>query len=390
MEFIYDTDCECNLKNLLLQFIQGKRSYLKKPKTAECETKHYTTGILSVAEYPNTLYCLLVIMIIIGCTPTSETHLIIQINGTTMGTQYSIKIADPLKDQQLAELQTGIGTLLENINNSMSTYLETSELSAINQARHDNWIQISDPLLIIIDKALALSNISSGAFDITVGPLVNLWGFGPDYTGDQLPDEITINALKAKIGYQKLQLDTINKRIRKLEPSLYLDLSAIAKGYGVDCVADYLQSRNIKNYLVEIGGELKAHGHRAPNQAWRIAIEEPSGETRDWYKTIELTRNAVASSGDYRNFFEIEGKRYSHTIDPHTGKPVTHNLAAVTVIHSSAMEADGLATLLLVMGPDEGYKLAQDLKLAALFIIRNGNQLRDKSTDLFNLYTVSP
>lgn len=341
-------------------------------------------------RYKYTLFYFLSIIIITSCEPSFNTKHLTQLSGATMGTQYSIKIADALNNLQTTQLQTEIDAILEHINSSMSTYRKDSELSRINQAQHDDWIVISDELLTVIDKAQTFSRLSNGAFDITVGPLVNLWGFGPDFKDDQIPDNASIDSLKEKIGYQKLELDIANKRIRKTDPSLYLDLSAIAKGYGVDCLADYLESQNITNYLVEIGGELKARGHNAHNQAWQIAIEKPSTEERNQYKTILLTQSAVATSGDYRNFFESKGKRYSHTINPHTGRPITHPAAAVTVIHSSAMEADGLATMLLVLGPEEGYALAQKLKLPVLFILRDGDGFQDKSTDLFGDYQIKP
>ena len=289
-----------------------------------------------------------------------------------MGTTYSVQLVDSPQTIEPAALQDRVDDLLADINASMSTYDPGSELSRFNASSSTDWYGVSAELANVVAAAQGVAEASGGAFDITVGPLVNLWGFGPGDSSGVPPSPEQVSAAKLRTGYGKLEVRLSPPALRKSEPDLYVDLSAIAKGYGVDRVAALLDAAGIENYLVEIGGELRARGLNFRRKPWRIAVERPDPAGRTVQQVVALGDAAMATSGDYRNFFESGGTRYSHTIDPATGRPVTHDLASVTVVGADAMHADALATALLVMGPDRGLQFAQASGLAALFISRTG------------------
>jgi thiamine biosynthesis lipoprotein len=294
---------------------------------------------------------------------------LVQFAGDTMGTTYTVKAIRVPEEVTVEALKTQVDQLLADINRQMSTYDPASELSRFNRRQTTEWVDASPELLTVLEAAMQVSRLSDGAFDVTVGPLVNLWGFGPQRGDDQVPPDAAVAEALARVGYERVHLRTSPGAIRKERADVYVDLSAIAKGYAVDRIADYLDSRGIVNYLVEIGGELRGRGQNPQSTAWRIAIERPSPGERAIQRIVELADRGIATSGDYRNFFQLDGKRYSHTIDPRTGRPVRHELASVTVLNDSAMEADAMATALLVMGPERGFRLAQQQELAALFIV---------------------
>jgi thiamine biosynthesis lipoprotein len=265
----------------------------------------------------------------------------------------------------------------------MSTYQESSELSRFNAAERMDWVAVSPELARLVDTALAVSAATGGAFDVTVGPLVNLWGFGPEVTADQIPAQTEIDAARARIGWQKLQARAEPAALRKSLPDLYVDLSAIAKGHGVDRIANVLDDAGLTDYLVEIGGELRGRGFNAEGQPWQIAVERPEPNRRAVLRVVALADLAMATSGDYRNFFELEGRRWSHTIDPATGRPVDHALASVTVLAERCAEADAWATALLVLGPEKGLAMAEERDLAALFVERLDDGLRVTESSAF-------
>jgi thiamine biosynthesis lipoprotein len=249
--------------------------------------------------------------------------------------------------------------------------METSTLSIFNQSNTQDWEEIPVDLYTVIEESLRINKLSNRAFDVTIGPVVNLWGFGPKARLEIVPEELTIKQALDSVGSQYIHLRKEPYAIKKDRPNLYIDLSAIAKGYAVDVIADYLDELSISNYMVEIGGEIKTRGINPDNKIWHIGIEKPLADQRSVQTVITLNNTAMATSGDYRNYFEENGKRYSHTIDPSTGKPITHKLASVTVLHPSAMTADAMATALLVLGSEHGFNLALKENLAALFIVRD-------------------
>ncbi len=288
-----------------------------------------------------------------------------------MGTTYHITVCSPAAEQvDAGQLKQDIDQLLVEINQEMSTYIKDSELSLFNQAEPNQWLPVAPAVVKVVSAGLKLSEDSDGAFDMTVGPLVNLWHFGPDPGKKTLPADEKIEAARKKVGYHHIQVQESPAALKKLIPDVYVDLSAIAKGYGVDAVAELIESRGIENYLVEIGGEMRARGVNQRGEAWKVGIEKPVSETRVVQKIVPLSNLSMATSGNYRNFFEVDGVSYSHTIDPRTGRPATHGLASVTVVGETCMNCDAIATCLMVLGPDEGYNWVQERDIAAYFIVK--------------------
>ena len=307
--------------------------------------------------------------LIVGCVNVEPPPVLV-LHGQTMGTSYSVQIAQPPSTVALEALRQDIEQTLEDINAQMSTYRPESELSRFNHSASTDWQPVSHDLATVVQTAQEISELSGGAFDVTVGPLVNLWGFGPDPSQFSPPTAEDLAAARARVGYQQLEVRLDPPALRKQHPELMVDLSAIAKGYAVDRVAEQLDAAGISAYLVEIGGELRGLGYKQPDQPWRVAIERPYRDERTPLRVITLNQLALATSGDYRNYFVYDGRTYSHTIDPATGEPVTHDLTSVTVLDPSAMRADALATALLVLGPESGQQWAAQHQIAALFIQR--------------------
>lgn len=308
------------------------------------------------------------------------------INGLTMGTSYSIKIVPNGNELDKNTVHTNIENILADINQAMSTYIDDSELSLFNQSRITDWQVLSADLYQVIQHGNQVSSISSGAFDITVGPLVNLWGFGPDPYSREIPSDSVIQSIKQHSGYEKLDFDATTQRISKSDPVVTIDLSGIAKGFAVDKIAQYLNELGITDYLVEIGGELIGKGTNAKQQAWQIGIEQANPLERSVQRIVGLDNIAMATSGDYRNYFEKDGVRYSHTIDPASGKPISHTLAAVTVLHSSAIHADALATAFMVSGPEKSLALANEIGVALYMIIKTNAGFEERYNDRFKPY----
>ncbi|MDJ0905709.1 MAG: FAD:protein FMN transferase [Woeseiaceae bacterium] len=307
----------------------------------------------------------------------------VEIVGNTMGTQYSVKLPRLQADHDVANLEKSIDTVLDVANAQMSTYLDDSELSLFNASESVEWQQVSADLCKKIEASQALSRLTDGAFDITVGPLVNLWGFGPGEMIDEPPGEDAIAALLEVTGYENLHTDCYRYLVRKDLPGLMLDLSAVGKGFAADQVGLLLTSIGYEDFLVEVGGELSVRGQNAKGEPWAIGIEAPLPNQRRPHTVVKLTNVGMATSGDYRNFFEADGKIYSHTIDTRTGRPVTHTLASVTVVDKLASRADALATALLVMGPEEGMAFAEREQLAVLMLIRTDGGIEERQTAAF-------
>jgi thiamine biosynthesis lipoprotein len=301
----------------------------------------------------------------------SQEHTIL---GTTMGTSYQIKIARvSIPEKNLIMLKQQIDSVLLTVNQQMSTYDPQSEISRFNAWTDTTSFFISEPLRYVVRTALEVNKESHGYFDITVAPLVDLWGFGKMKRAGIPPEQRQIETVRKRTGAQHLiMLD--DRHLRKTIPDLELDLSAIAKGYGVDRVAELLDSLGYKNYLVEIGGELVGKGLNNKGELWKVAVDRPrfaSLPGEQIIETLALPDVAVATSGDYRNYFEYRGRRYSHTIDPFTGYPVQHNLASATVIAMNCTRADALATAVMAMGPEKGLTWIENYPdVEALLIVR--------------------
>jgi thiamine biosynthesis lipoprotein len=292
-----------------------------------------------------------------------------RLSGSTMGTQFSVTIVDLSETARSETLKLEIEALLAGINASMSTYDPTSELSLVNQNSSTDWIEISTELHTVLAAALIVNEASAGAFDVTVGGLVNLWGFGPDRGAGVIPESGALEAAHRRLGAANLRLKINPPALRKSPAEIVIDLSGIAKGYAVDRIAEFLIEAQYTDFLIDIGGEMRAAGTNKSGVAWNIGIENPRDTGRELIRTISLRDTGLASSGNYRNFFEIGGKRYGHTIDPKTGAPTRHELTAVSVLHPSAMLADAWATAIMSMGYREGMRLAAQQNLAVLFIV---------------------
>lgn len=334
---------------------------------------------------PALVAMMVIIAALAGCSFGSEKK-VWEISGPVFGTEYHINVVLTDDQDQLETLAQGIAGVLETVDASMSTWRDDSELSQFNAVSDQSlWFPVSKPLYRVLSAALNVSELSGGAFDITVGPVVNLWGFGPEARPDQVPDETLLKRRLDGIGYQKLELRADPPAVRALSRQ-YLDLSAVAKGYAVDAVAEHLSTLGVEAYLVEIGGEVRVYGRKPDGHAWRLAIEEPVSEQRQINRVVALESRAMATSGDYRNYYESAGTRYSHTINPETGRPITHNLASVTVIADSSMRADALATAFNVMGYERADALATRENIAVYFIVRGESGFNVHYTPAFSSY----
>ena len=321
------------------------------------------------------------LFIISGCDkPVEQIHLY----GPTMGTTYNVKYL-PQKDAPSREqFQREIDRLLEEVNDQMSTYRKDSELSRFNQSRSSDSFTVSSQTATVVKEAIRLNALTMGALDVTVGPLVNLWGFGPEARPEVVPSDAELAERKAMTGIEHLKVE--GNSLQKDLPNLYVDLSTIAKGWGVDVVADYIQSRGIKNYMVEVGGEIRLKGHNREGIPWRIAIEKPDVNQRAVQEIIEPGNMAMATSGDYRNYFEREGIRYSHIIDPRTGRPIHNKVVSVTVLDKSCMTADGLATGLMVLGEERGMQVAEKENIPVLMIVKTDDGFKEFTSSAYAAY----
>ena len=331
---------------------------------------------------------LILVLLLSGCANNSSVEKYpFNFAGPTMGTSFTVKASQLPEGVKVSKLEKIIQKRLDEINQSMSTYISDSEISLINSSSNAGATFISPALEKVLLQAQKVSNLSDGAFDITVAPLVDLWGFGTDKMNNQAPAAEEIQQVLKYVGYKNLVINTRSGTLSKTLASVAIDLSALAKGYAVDEVAKVLEQQGITDYMVEIGGELYLKGTNLQGENWRIAIEKPNAEKRELQRILAITDIAMATSGDYRNFFEQDGKRFSHTIDPRTGYPVTHNLVSVTVLSDTSMQADAWATALMVLGPDQGYSIAEQQNLAVLFIVKTEQGFVERSTPLFSEQT---
>lgn len=318
----------------------------------------------------------------------------ISLEGKTMGTRYHIKYIDKQvsKLPKAESVKKEIDTLLVGVNNAMSTYQKDSEISLFNQSKEINKpFDISNDFAKVVKKAFELNKVTQGALDITVGPLVNLWGFGPDKRLNRVPTPEQIAEASQAVGIDKIAvLGTQDAyQLIKKQPNVYIDTSSIAKGFGVDKLAEYLEQLGINDYLVEIGGEIRAKGKNLQQVDWNIAIEKPTfAQGKAVELIVPISNLGMATSGNYRNYFEDKnGKRLSHIIDPKVLQPISHNLASITVLAETSMKADGLATGLFVLGPEKALEIAEQEKLAVFLIIKKDNDYETKMSSEFKKIT---
>ena len=310
---------------------------------------------------------------------------IVMVHGQVMGTTYTVKVVSDSREGQSAEAKAALQSLvqeaLDGVDGSMSTYKPTSELSQFNDGPGATDVTVSEDLATVLQLAFDVNRRSEGAFDVTVGPLVERWGFGAKGELEALPTDQEVAALLSRLGHDHLRFDADARTLRKDDAALRVDLSAIAKGYGVDKAAEALRVAGHGNFMVEVGGEIRVAGTTEAGRPWRLAVEKPNPTERAVYEVVSLEDRALATSGDYRNFTVVDGTRYSHTIDPTTGRPVTHRLASVSVVAPTCAEADALATALNVLGPQRGFALAEREGMAALFLVGTPDDLEAKATE---------
>lgn len=327
------------------------------------------------------------LLFLLSCQEQKPIH----IKGKTMGTTYNVKIYSQEKLDS-SSLKNDLDTMLKKLNMEMSTYISDSEISYFNKFDRLGDIKVSKDFFDVAKYSLSLARKTQGIYDPTIGPLVNLWGFGPDGKR-KVPSDSDLVAARALVGFDKVILNDEKLTLSKKVPGVYLDLSSSAKGFGVDKLTRYLESKNLKNFMVEIGGEIRVKGVKPSKKPWSIAIEAPSLQNKEiTQRVLKLSNVAVATSGNYRNFFMSGGKKYSHTIHPRTGKPVENFIVSVSVLHQEGcMQADALATALMAMGFDSARKYIEKEQIAAYIIhrTREGQGVQTFSSQAFSKYTSS-
>jgi len=326
---------------------------------------------LKTAQYGRAARAVLpfLLLVLAACQPAAPRERLF--TGQTMGTAYHVRVVQTMEDAQAEALAGQIQAALDRVDALMSTYKPDSELSRFNAHESNEPFPISAQTAEVFDVALQVSAMTDGLFDVTVGPLINAYGFGPDML-DELPDDAEIEELLTRVGYHHLHLDREARTIQKARPDVYCDLGGVAKGYGTDEVVRMLDEQGLIDYMVEVGGEVRARGMNASGIAWRIGVEAPVAGERRVERVVSLSGQALTTSGDYRNFIEVDGRRLSHTIDPRTGRPVSHALASVSIIHESTTWADALATALMVMGPEAAHDFAIEHDFPVMLFIHDG------------------
>ena len=305
-------------------------------------------------------------------------------DGPTMGSRYSIQYVRHIATPGPKTVQDEVEQILAEVDRQLSTYRSDSDIERFNALPADNCQVMPGPVLELIRAGEQLSSQSDGAFDLTVEPLLDLWGFGPQSREEQVPSAEALAEARQRVGHGHLRIE--GDRLCK-DAAVEVDFNSIAAGYAVDRIAARLQALGIDSYLAEATGELKAVGHKPDGSPWRIALEEPRDDRQVAERVIEVNGYGVSTSGDYRKYFEQGGRRYSHTFDARTGAPVLHNLASVTVIHPSAMMADGLSTLLLILGPEQAWDYAQKHGIGVFFVLRDGERFVSRTNDIFERMT---
>ena len=324
------------------------------------------------------LCCGLMIVGLTGCGSGDSQE---SFGGPTMGSRYSIQYVRRATVAGPVEVRRQVEAILDEVDRQMSTYRGDSDIERFNRLPTNSCQTMPSPLLELISVGEQLSQQSEGAYDLTVGPLMNLWGFGPQARGEQVPSAQALALARQRVGYGHLRIE--GDQLCK-DAAVEVDFDSIAAGYTVDRIAAMLQAQGIDSFLVEVTGELKAVGRKLDGSAWKIALEEPRDDRQVLERVIELDGYGVSTSGDYRNYFEQDGQRYSHTFDARTGAPVRHQLASVTVIDRSTLMADGVSTLLLILGPERGLAYAEQHQVAAFFVLRSNTGFVTRTSQAFD------
>lgn len=320
--------------------------------------------------------------LIAACSPSRDIR---YLDGESMGSTWMVRYVGT--EESRFEVRAAIRQQLDVVDQQMSTWKKDSELSRFNDAEPETWHTLPPELFKVVEAALKLASDTEGAYDPTVGPLVNLWGFGPAVGRHEPPDPASIKTMRERSGWQRVKMDPRSHQAYQ-SGGIYLDLSSIAPGFALDLIGKHLESQGIHDYLIEVGGELRARGAKPDGTAWRVAIQRPldndnaEGNITSQH-VIALHDASLGSSGDYRHFFEDRGRRYAHRIDPRTGYPVDNAIASVTVMSALGIDADPLATALSVLGVEAGLEFASQRGLAVLFIVRTEEDFREIMSPAF-------
>ncbi|AVV38522.1 FAD:protein FMN transferase ApbE [Pantoea vagans] len=322
----------------------------------------------------NLLFIAMLVLMLAACDkPAATTALVLE--GKTMGTVWRVSLAG-IESERKAELQQRIQQRLDADDAELSTWKADSVLSRFNQSRELSPQPVSENMADIVITSLRIGRQTGGAMDITVGPLVNLWGFGPTKQPGHTPDAAQIAAARAQTGLQHLRVvqGADGQWLQKDLPDLYVDLSTVGEGFATDHLARLMEQLGINNYLVSVGGAVLSRGLNAQQQPWRVAIQKPTDRENAVQARVDLQGHGISTSGSYRNYYELDGKRISHVIDPVTGRPIEHKLVSATVIATTALEADGWDTGLMVLGTEKAKALAIKEHLAVYLISKQGDK----------------
>jgi len=331
-----------------------------------CSMRYAPCGVHAMNKYLPFIFVLL--MLLLPATSDAEREHLIE--GRTMGTTYHITVVTGAREG-IKGLKEKVDRRLEAINQVFSTYIKDSEISRFNALKTSGEkFRVSVDFIQVMKVGRKIHQLSEGAWDATVNPLVDLWGFGPTRHPPRMPPEAEIKTLLQNIGFDRIQIQEPNFLVKNIA-AVTLDLNSIAKGFAVDQVSALVAANGFKNYLVEIGGEIYAAGRRPDGKYWRVGINRPQKDAafNEVYKTVAIKDQAFATSGDYRNFFEIGGVRYSHVIDPRSGYPVSNGVVSVSVIAENCTLADGLATAIMVMGAEKGLQLVNRLEKVECLVV---------------------
>ena len=332
-------------------------------------------------------------LLLAGCdnasTPTSSTQTATVLEGKTMGTFWRVSVVD-IDKKRADELRDKIQTQLDGDDQLLSTWKNDSALMRFNLSSSTAPWPVTEAMADIVTESLRIGQKTQGAMDVTIGPLVNLWGFGPDKQPVSTPTQEQIDAAKAKTGLQHLTvINTAGRQyLQKDLSELYVDLSTVGEGYAADHLARLMGQEGISRYLVSVGGALSSRGMNAEGRPWRVAIQKPTDKENAVQAIVDINGHGISTSGSYRNYYELDGKRISHVIDPQTGHPINHKLVSVTVIAPTALEADGWDTGLMVLGPEKAQQVAHEQGLAVYMIVKEGEGFKTWMSPQFRTFLV--
>jgi len=301
-----------------------------------------------------------------------------------MGTGWSVKFVQPAVPLEADVVEAKVAERLEELEQLFSTFRRQSALSRFNALQSTEWIPVAAEMAQVATESREVSELTGGAFDVTVFPLVQLWGFGSKHRSGSVPTTADITAARQLVDWRRLEVQLSPPALRKTHLRVTVDFSSMAKGFAADSVSELLSRLGAPNHLVQVGGDLKSGGSSSRDEGWHAAIEQPVGDARAVACVLVLNGEALSTSGDYRNYFHVGRQRYGHIIDPRTGQPPSSGLASVSVVHASCAMSSALATALFVLGPEEGYQLALSRGLACLFQVRHGTGLMRRSTPEFD------